>query len=321
LSISYILTKLLKRYIVMNNFMLNSDQLTQVQDLINAAKSILVIMGNNPTLDQTAAASALYLSLIDSGRQPVLLSPRPSNGMGSVMGGLQDLQTKLGNRDLSISFEYRPDAVDKVSYHIDEEENKFYLVIKPERGGSPLSHEDVEFSYTGADADLIFFIGVHNLESLEQLFFGYEQLYRDTMTVSFSSFDTDIGTIKLKTAGNSTLSEAMAGLLPALKLAITSDGATNLLTALENSTNNFSSLSTTAETFETVATLLRAGARRSRSAISKNKPALANIEKSHDKSELVPAQAQTQTQTQKNLKKRSGDLRYQPDSFSVDARG
>src|SRR5690606_36893853 len=84
-----------------------------------------------------------------------------------------------------------------------------------------------------------------------------------TTTVTFHTFQPEIGTIKLDASGASSLSEAMAQLLWQLQLSVTQVDATNLLTVIEQSTQNFRSLSTSAETFETVAQLLRQGARRS----------------------------------------------------------
>ncbi len=127
-----------------------------------------------------------------------------------------------------------------------------------------MDQQTVEFSYTGADADIVFLIGVHEFESLEQLYFGYEQLFQTAMTVTFHSFEPQIGTFKLDASGSSSLSESMSLLLQMMAWPLPPDAATNLLQAVEQATDSLQSLATSAETFETVAWLMRNGARRVR---------------------------------------------------------
>ncbi len=309
--------------------MITAEQSTQVKDLLAGAHSILVVLGSNPTTDQLATGTALTLGLQAQGKQVYLLSPTQPQPISDALAGLNFLQTELGNKDLAISFAYQPESVDKVSYHIDDQSQRFFLIIKPQKGQSPLKSETVEFSYTGAEADLIFLIGVHSLESLEHLYFGYEQLYRDTTTVVFHTFETNIGSVKLNTSGTSSLSEAMALFLQELEVPLSAEMATNLLLAIEEVTDGFKSLATTADTFEVVAQLLRFGARRikpTRSSplasppgpvsITPSTPHFAQALKTNPESKK-PAMP---NKPNNNSKKKTGGLNYQPGEFSVGGR-
>jgi len=242
--------------------MIDSEKLSHLQHLIPEANTFLVVLGPQATLDQVATATGLYSALQAAGKDVSLLSPSELSPEAYPLELLNEVRTQLGNRDLSISFAYQPEAVDKVSYHIDEESQRFCLVIKPQKGAKPVDNKTVEFEYTGAEADLIFLVGVHNLESLEQLYFGYEQLYTNTNLVTLHTFEPNVGNIKIDTSGTSCMSETTAQLLQQLQLSISAEAATNLLIAIQGATNEFQSLVATAETFETVAYLLRSGARR-----------------------------------------------------------
>lgn len=244
--------------------MFTPDQAQQLSEVVASAHSILVVLPPQPSLDQTAAALALSSSLESQNKQVVVISPRPLGEESSELIGADAISQQIGNRDLAVSFAYTPEAVDKVSYHIDEQQQRFYLVIKPQTGHKPLTQDTVEFSYTGAEADVIFLIGVHSYESLEHLYFGYEQLYQTAITVSFHTYQPEIGTFKLDASGTSSLSESMSYLLQHIGWQIKPDAATNLLRAIEDATDRYQSLSTSAETFEATAWLLRSGARRSR---------------------------------------------------------
>ena len=122
--------------------------------------------------------------------------------------------------------------------------------------------ESVEFSYAGADVDLLFLIGVHDLETLDQLYFGYETLYENSYVVTLHNFKPEIGTTQFDLSGTSSMSETMVDLIESLGMQFDEAMATSLLMGIEQTTNHLQSLTTSAETFEKVAQLLRAGARR-----------------------------------------------------------
>jgi nanoRNase/pAp phosphatase (c-di-AMP/oligoRNAs hydrolase) len=242
--------------------MITSDQVTQLKELLSTARSLVVVLSPSPTFDQVASATALMLTLQAQGKEVMLVGPDRSKISPEELAGIDQLKTELGHQNLHVSFDYNPTSVDKVSYHIDEEQQKFFLVIKPQKGHKPLDTSSVNFTYAGAEADLVFLVGVHQLESLEQLYVGYEELYQNATLVTLHTFEPDLGHIKLNSSGFSSLSEATGTLLLHLATEITAEVATNILAGIEASTENFKSLTTTADTFELVARLMRSGARR-----------------------------------------------------------
>ncbi|MGD9129681.1 MAG: hypothetical protein PVJ09_04305 [Candidatus Woesebacteria bacterium] len=269
--------------------MITAEEISNLKDLLSKAQTVLVMLGEKASFDQVASASSLYLALKQNGKKTGFFSPsndfngHPNKEEFLQIQGIKELKQELGHQNLLISFDYQETQVDKVSYHIGEQTGKFYLTIKPQSGHEPLNPEAVDFSFTGADADLIFLVGIHEFESLGNLYYGFETLYEDAGTVTIHNFKPDIANIKLDTSGSVCMSEAMLLLLENLEFEIDDGIATNLLAAIEQSTQSFSSLSATAETFEIVARLLRAGARR----IKKTAASITTAPKKIEKAKVI----------------------------------
>lgn len=244
--------------------MITPDQVSQLQDHVGSASSILVLLGKDPKSDHVLTAAALAQVLVAMGKSVELGCPDELALTDVGVVGELECRQKLGNQNLSISFDYDETTVDKVSYHIDEDQRKFFLIVKPQKGYAPLTTESVTFDYTGADADLIFLVGVHQFDALEHLYEGYEDLFSHATVITLHTFEPQIGNLKLNLSGTSSMSESAAQFLLQLNPALPADAATNLLTGIEQGTDHFQSLTATAMTFETVAELMKVGARRIR---------------------------------------------------------
>lgn len=184
---------------------------------------------------------------------------------------LTEIKSELGKENLVISFPYQENQVDKVSYHLGEDSQRFYLTIKPKKGVSPLDSQLVEFAYAGAQAELMLLCGVGDLEELEQLYFGYEELYQNSAIVTLNNFLPDFGSLNLDITGSSSYAEAvfylLKGLAGSLNLELSAWPqidliATLLLSALTLKTKHFASPQMKSESFLAVAELLQLGARR-----------------------------------------------------------
>ena len=245
--------------------MVDQNITTQVAQLLAPAQSIIIAVAAQPTRDMLAAATALQRILQAQQKNVRLVSPRAvDQAVHPGLVGLQELQLELGNQNLTISFPYLPEQVDKVSYHIGEETNRFFLTIKPKQGSQPIDSSQVEFSYTGAATDVFITVGVNELENLEQLYYDYEDAFRDFSIISLHTHPASFATLSIDAGSLSSLSEAVTAVATSQSWSIDSDAATNLLSGIEVATRHFTSYSATAETFDAVSSLLRAGARRIR---------------------------------------------------------
>ncbi len=248
--------------------MTSSSDFSQYASAIKQANTALIILGNNSSFDQQLAASSLFLSLQQQGKRVNLLSPKEIKN--PTISGLDQLKTEIGNKNLVISFDYVETAVQNVSYHIDEDSNKFYLTIKPQADHDPLNKDAIKTEYAGADSDIIIIFGVEELDDLDQLYFGYEALFKDTTILAISKFKPRYESLAIDSSEFSSDSEVVFGLLKNMGAELSSELATNLLAGIQYQTNNFIDPKAGADTFEAVAQLIRSGAQRKAGSFSFN---------------------------------------------------
>lgn len=232
---------------------LNLDEL---RNKTAAARSALVLLPPEPEAESVAAAMALHQALKQSGKASIL-------GCSTGVEGYDEIKTAVGKQNLIISFPYREEAIENVSYDIDEANNRFNLIIRPKAGGQPLDMNQVSHNYTGAKADIVFVFGITSLEELGKLYSDEKQfLDRATLVVvkkggqpaEFAAFD--LSAIRVL-----SLAELLVWLLRTTELKLPVESASSLYRQLVQSSNNFQSPLITPETFEAAAYLLRAGAR------------------------------------------------------------
>ncbi len=301
--------------------MLDQAQLSTARNYFEQAQTVTIICGPDASIDVLAAVSTLLQVMQAEGKEVQLLAPRKLSQ--SVISGLDQVATEIGNQNLLLSFDYDESKIDKVVSHIGEETGRFYLTIKPKKGVTPLDYKQIDFSYTGAESDLLLLVGVNSLESLEQLYFGYEDLFEKTPKISFSKNGSQLGNLNINSVGYSTISECLLVLLNSMGISFSTESATNLLSAIDVETEYMRSLSATAITFEAVAQLMRMGARRIRPAqpvkVSKSDPVTHQQKHQHKEVEIsVEKQKQgipLKKKKKSGLRKKNqnpGGLHYDP---------
>jgi nanoRNase/pAp phosphatase (c-di-AMP/oligoRNAs hydrolase) len=244
--------------------MINQNQASQVQSALATAQTIFIVLPQNPNFDQVAAALALYLSLGATKKSVSIgCSTEMTVGFSSLVG-VDKIENKLqgGKDSLKITFDYIEEAIEKVSYNI--EEGKFNLVVKPKPGHPPLDSDKVKFSYTGGKVNLIFTIGAGSLKSLGGLYQANQEAFKEAQIVNLdnNSRNQEYGQINLIDSSAASLSEEVVQLIRFLRLLTDKDIGTNLYQGIERATNHFSSAKVKADTFEAAAFCLRMGARR-----------------------------------------------------------
>lgn len=290
--------------------MISNDQVVQFRELIQNAESILVVYPNQASIDTLATAASLYSVLYDQGKRVSLASPIIANN--TEIHDLDKTVTEIGNQNLVVSFDYIEDAIDKVSYHIGEDNKKFYLTIKPKSGVAPLPAESVDFSYTGIDADLLILVGVKSLHDLEHIYYGYEDMYESIPLISVQSNPGRNGIINISTDGGESVSECVAQILLQADFFLKDVVATNLLRGIEETTKHFTSFSATADTFEVVSRLMRLGARRSRPQLQANTENRVVPIKNVQQNEPEQQNKLPSKKNKSKPKEQVGSLNYQP---------
>jgi len=222
----------------------------QFQHALSTAKTVFIVFPQKLNQDKVAAGLSLYLSLKKTGKMVSVFCPKPITVEFSSLVGVNEIKTQLEGKNLVISFDYLEDSIEKVSYNI--ENDKFNLIIQPKEGYPPLSVEKVQYSYSGASADLFLVVGISSLEDLGEIYLKNKEAFDKGRVIIFDLADLQF----------SSFCEVIANLLARLELPVDEDIASNLLLGIEEETESFSPSKTRPETFEAAAFCLRAGGRR-----------------------------------------------------------
>ena len=146
--------------------MSESPDVSTIKQQLQEGKTAFVVFGGSVTIDHVAASLALFLSLKEAGIDTMVSSPAEMRAGMTHLVGLDKVSKSIGNRNLVISFkDYTAGSIEKVS-HNDDINNKFELTIQPKSGEKAPNPKDIDYYYTGAQADIIFIIGTQDLKTL-----------------------------------------------------------------------------------------------------------------------------------------------------------
>ncbi|MDO8497143.1 MAG: DHH family phosphoesterase, partial [bacterium] len=138
----------------------------------------------------------------------------------------------------------------------------FNLIVSPRAGFPKLDSSQVSYSYTGGTIDFIFTIDTPNLNSLGQIYTENQAQIQGKTIINIDRHLVNdfFGTVNVVNKTSSSTSELVYQILTDLSIELDRDIATNLYGGIMAATNNFTSYSVTAQTFQTAADLLRMGA-------------------------------------------------------------
>jgi len=237
----------------------NQNTLARIQEITTKCRSAVIVVPPNPSIDAIAASTSLYLALSKMGKT---VSIACSQKVQSDLVASDKFQNIIGagGDSLMVSFPYTDGAIDKVDYNIQGE--SFNLVVTPRPGFQKLNPNQVKFSYTGGLVDVIFVIDAPTLNSLGAIYTENQNQFngKDIINIDRHLTNAYYGTVNYVNKTISSISELILSILQTLGTEIDRDMATNLYAGSAASTNNFTSYSTNADTFEHIATLLRLGA-------------------------------------------------------------
>jgi hypothetical protein len=238
-----------------------SDIISPLKDTLDKAQEILVLLPQNAGQEMVTGALGLSQVLSEAGKSVLVACPTKISDSSRTMPGGDQIATKIGNRNLVISLKVdNRDSIDKVSYNLDEETKTFNLIIQPKKGNPPLKQDSVNYSFSGAAADLIITVGANRLEDLGAFYEDERKLFSDAKTVSLHRFPTPtFADYQIIDPNVSGFGELAYELSKELGLSLTTDAATNFLAGIDLSTNNLQNGNLKPDSLEHMAQLLRAG--------------------------------------------------------------
>lgn len=236
-------------------------ELNLISEVVTKNAAGVIVLPAKPTPDAIAAATTMYLALTKTGKTMGLVCAAVPQ---SDMAGADKIKNTLtvGGDNLVISFPYKEGAVDKVDYNFDVENEKFNLIIVPREGFPKLDPKDVNYSFAGGKIEFIITIDSPNLNTLGDIYTKNQNVFsgKNIINIDRHLINNNYGTINVVVKTASSTSELVYKVLNRMKVNFDREMATNLYSGIVAATNNFSSYSVNADTFEAVATLLRAGA-------------------------------------------------------------
>lgn len=235
------------------------DQLQELKNKLGTVQTVLLTMPANPSQDVVASTLALYLSLKSSGKSVTVATSTLPIVRDSHLVGLDKISTEVGGNNLVITLDVPENQIDKVTSNT--EGGHLNLIVNPAKGATPITSEQVKFTYSGAAADLVIVVGAADLADVGALAEKENELFAQERIANVSNQVGSFGSINI-TDPSSSNSELVTALLKELTLPMDIDIANNLMQGIEAATNGLSSPNMTADTFEALAVLYRTGARR-----------------------------------------------------------
>lgn len=233
------------------------------KDILSQHDRVGIMVGKNPTVDDMAAALALYLSLKAANKSVTIASASQPLVEHSSLVGINEVKSALGGSatgDLVVSFPYQEGEIEKVSYTI---ENSFLnIVVKAGQNGLAFTEQDVRFTRGAAGGlpTLLIAVGTAQLALLGDLF--NPEMLKDTSIINIDNKPENqgFGDLVIVAPEYSSVSELMANVILTNGLPLDVDAAQNLLNGISFATNNFQNPQTSFYAFEIVAELMRRGA-------------------------------------------------------------
>ncbi len=229
--------------------------------LVSEAKTVCVLMPENPSLDAVAAATSISLMLETLGKDVTIASPSPMLVEANRLVGVQKVTDLPDNKNLTISFQdYDATQIEKVSYNI--EEGKFMLVVAPKAGTTAPNKDQVIVGYKGVAGDLIIVVGAVSRNSLGKFAQNQELFSANTKVALIGNTPAEgfQNVTELINPQGSSVSEVVYELAEKAGVKVNPDVATNLFFGLRAGSDNFQK-NITANTFATASKLLTEGAR------------------------------------------------------------
>ncbi len=238
------------------------DSLSQESLLtkITQSNSIVIVLPANALLDQACTALALALGFKAKGKQISILGHAHQEWQ---LPAQSMIQSEIKGKNIIISWPDAQDSVSQVMTEAQRDKGRFAIIIQTKTNSQPLDISQMEFSYTGVDADLVILIGASreaiNNSELKQL------TQNKLITTRFSTSEKLQPDPRIQEYPNPSapsLTFVIWQLFKSLQIKLEPTIATLLLTGLENRTERFANPDLPSEVFTMTAECLNAGGTR-----------------------------------------------------------
>src|SRR3989344_7951076 len=188
---------------------------SDIKSVIDNSREILIATPRNPSMDSTASALSLYLSLSTLGKHVSVVSPSPMTVEFNQLVGVDKILNMVSNggRNLVVSFPYQEGSIEKVSYNI--ENDVFHLVIEPREGYPTITPDKLSYAYGGGSFDTVFVIGSTTLNDLDGIYAQNPSLFQEKQVVNIDNnpANSRFGKVNMVDPNVSTISEMVLNMI------------------------------------------------------------------------------------------------------------
>ncbi len=245
-------------------------QITELKNLLPAAKNILIALPAGADIDKMAAGLSLFLTLEAAGKEVSIVSDDAILVGQSHLFGVDHIQKALpltegGNLTLTLegvaSSNGTVPALQKLDWYAEGSNLNLVFHVLP---GQIFQPAKIVPKYQGSSFNLVFTVGAVNLNALGNVYLRNQSAFSGTYIVNIDTqaANSSFGGTNVLDTAVSSLSEVMTNLISDLGFALDADMASNLLTGIFDATNNLMDSSVTADTYMAVANCLRVGGRK-----------------------------------------------------------
>ncbi len=237
------------------------QEILKIRNLLQN-NTIGIVLGDRLNLDTAAGALGLYLSLIEAGKKPQIISKKePTVEIANLVGINKIKKNFSGDSNrVVVSLPYNRGEVGKVSYKEENDRINFYLTAVDGKSISQYDTNEINLIWDGAMPSVIFAFGISNPSQLTE--------YVDSKGSSLKVINIDnsgesFGDVSLVDSSFSSVSEIVAKVIKELRLPMNIDISQNLLDGILYSTRNFTKPNSSAYAFEATGAMMQLGAIRS----------------------------------------------------------
>lgn len=228
----------------------------QASEAIRQAQSILIVTGQNPSMDQVASVVAMAMVLRKFGKKvTALVSEQPHRGLGFLP--LDQLDRDFsGLRDFILKVDLGKAEVDKLKYTI--EDGKLNIHVTPFKGG--FAPSDVTYAHGDYHYDLMIVVGVPHRAKIDRVAADLTNL--PMVNFDFHRSNENYGAVNLIEPTAASLAEMLVSLSESLETGLIDEPiATAILTGIIASTDRFTAQHTTPKALTIAAQMMSAGAK------------------------------------------------------------
>lgn len=221
--------------------------------------TIGILLGERMNLDTAGAALGFYLSLVEAGKNPQIISQKEPVVEIANLVGIDKIKKNFSGSSnrVVVSLPYNRGEIGKVSYKEENNRINFYLTASDGMSITPYETNDINLIWDGSMPNVIIAIGVNGARQLAD-YLGKNE--NNVKVINIDTSEDAFGDISIVSSSFSSVSEITAKIIKELRLPINIDIAQNLLDGILYGTKNFTKPNTSPYAFELAGVLMQIGA-------------------------------------------------------------